>query len=124
MMNYLWNFAKENQFSGVKSEFCVKFLGSIQNRMQNSDRKWRNTAKFCRSVRRAIIGALFWLYLGTIKLVHGSTIACGPGFCSLAFLWWENQPLEWRMEAEAERIAQENRQRDWERAHGGGVAHG
>lgn len=34
------------------------------------------------------------------------------------------QELERRMEAEAERIAQENRQRDWERAHGGGVAHG
>lgn len=34
------------------------------------------------------------------------------------------QELERRMEAEAERIAQENRQRDWERAHGGGVVHG
>lgn len=34
------------------------------------------------------------------------------------------QELKRRMEAEAERIAQENRQRDWERAHGGGVMHG
>lgn len=34
------------------------------------------------------------------------------------------QELERRMEAEAERIAQENRQRDWERAYGGGVAYG
>lgn len=34
------------------------------------------------------------------------------------------QELEQRMEAEAERIAQENRQRDWERAHGGGIVHG
>lgn len=34
------------------------------------------------------------------------------------------QELERRTEAEAERIAQENRQRDWERAHGGGVVHG
>ena len=34
------------------------------------------------------------------------------------------QELERRMEADAERIAQENRQRDWERAHGEGVAYG
>ena len=34
------------------------------------------------------------------------------------------QELERRMAADAERIAQENRQRNWERAHGGGVAHG
>lgn len=34
------------------------------------------------------------------------------------------QELERRMDADAERIAQENRQRNWERAHGGGVAHG
>lgn len=34
------------------------------------------------------------------------------------------QELERQMETDAERIAQENRQRNWERAHGGGVAHG
>lgn len=34
------------------------------------------------------------------------------------------QELERRMAADAERIAQENRQRDWERTHGGGVAYG
>ena len=34
------------------------------------------------------------------------------------------QELECQMETDAERIAQENRQRNWERAHGGGVAHG
>lgn len=34
------------------------------------------------------------------------------------------QELERRMEAEAERIAKENQQRDWERNYGGGVAHG
>ena len=34
------------------------------------------------------------------------------------------QELERRMEAEAERIAQENRQHEWERKYGGGVAHG
>lgn len=34
------------------------------------------------------------------------------------------QELERRMEADAERIAKENRQRNWERAYGGGSAHG
>lgn len=34
------------------------------------------------------------------------------------------QELERRMDADAERIAQENRQRNWERAHGGGVVCG
>lgn len=34
------------------------------------------------------------------------------------------QELERQMEAEAERIARENQQRDWERNYGGGVAHG
>lgn len=33
------------------------------------------------------------------------------------------QELERQMEAEAERIARENQQRDWERKHGGGAAH-
>lgn len=36
----------------------------------------------------------------------------------------EFQELERKMEADAERIAQENRQRDWERKHGGGAEHG
>lgn len=34
------------------------------------------------------------------------------------------QELERRMEADAERIARENRQRDWERSHKGGAAYG
>lgn len=34
------------------------------------------------------------------------------------------QELERRMEADAERIAKENRQRNWERSHGGGVTFG
>lgn len=33
------------------------------------------------------------------------------------------QELERKMQAEAERIARENRQRDWERKYGGGAAH-
>lgn len=34
------------------------------------------------------------------------------------------QEMERQMEAEAEHIARENQQRDWERKYGGGVAHG
>lgn len=34
------------------------------------------------------------------------------------------QDMERRMEAEAEQIAHENQQREWERKHGGGVAYG